>query len=124
MHVAPRGGLLLTLAEESAHAELLHDPETGTLELFLLGPHAEQPVRSAREQLEVSLVQPSTLVPLRLQAVESALTGETVGDSSHFRVTDPSLKTERLEGTIVSLEHRGTVFEGVPFALPLSDEEQ
>lgn len=124
VHRAPRGGLLLTLAEESAHAELLHDPATGTLTLYLLDDHCEHPVRSSQERIELSLSEPSTLKPLVLEPVASTLTGETAGDTSCFRVVDPALARSRVVGSLVEVQHRGQVYRGVEFSLPVVEGDE
>lgn len=85
MHPAPHGGELIALGDHEANLEVVFEPESGTMTVYLLGPHAESSVRSQAEAL------PATVVPeggqpidVELKAVASALTGETVGDTSQF----------------------------------------
>lgn len=114
VHTAPHGGLLVILGEETAHVELLHDADKGELRAYLLGAHADSPVRVTQESIELSL--DGIDKPLVLAAVASALSGETVGDTSEFAVTDPALKGAELKsGKIVKVEMLGMTYEAVAF---------
>ncbi len=113
-HTAPHGGLLVILGEETAHVELLHDADKGELRAYLLGAHADSPVRVAQESIELTL--DGVDQTLTLAAVASALSGETVGDTSEFALTDPALKGASLKGgTIAKIEMLGMVYEAVVF---------
>ena len=93
--------------------ELLLDPSAPSLTAWLLDAEAAGPLRSAQAALEVRLVVDGAPQTVRLDAVARALTGETVGDTSEFRATDPLLANARLEGTIARVEVLGAVFEDV-----------
>ena len=119
VHVAPRGGTLVVLAEETAHVEVLLDPGSGHLALFVLGPHAESPVRVAQESVEVALTVNGTETTVTLPAIASELTGETVGDTSEFAADVDALKgVSEFRGRISTLSARGTTYEGVTFTYP------
>lgn len=120
VHVAPRGGRLVVLAEEFAHLEVLLDRDAGRLDVYSLDAHAEKPVRLAAPGLSLQVF-PTSGEPfeLLLLPVASNLTGEKVGDSSQFQATDGRLKAfaggEALLAEVVS---RGQTFEDVRFPLP------
>ncbi len=116
-HEAPHGGLLVELGEEEfAHVELLLEPEDGALTAWILDGHVERAVRSAQASLDVELYCEGAELSLSLLPVASALTGETVGDTSEFHVADERLGSRpELEGRILHVEALGSVFEAVAF---------
>ena len=119
VHVAPRGGQLVVLAEETAHVEVLFDAATGRLSLYVLGPHAETPVRVTHEALDVTLTIDGTPTTVQVPAVGSELTGETVGDTSEFSANVEALQgVQAFEGRIASLTARGTTYTDVKFTYP------
>ena len=118
VHAAPHGGLLVELAHEAAYLEVVFDRATGGLTLFVLGAHADTPVRISAPALDVHLEVDGATFTLSLDAVGSPLTGETPGDSSEFTADDPRLVTSgRIEGRIPRIDVRGVVFDDVRFEL-------
>ena len=116
VHTAPRGGLLVVLAEETAHVELLLDARTGRLDAYLLGPHAHTPLKSAQRSLRLSLTGGEQPLELSLQPVANPLSGDQVGSTAHFQVTDPRLAGDvDLVGTLGTVEVLGRRFKGVAF---------
>lgn len=116
VHKAPRGGLLVVLAEETAHVELIFDRARGRLDLYLLGPHAHTPLRSAQQKIWVTLDGAGDPLRLALDAQGNALSGEKPGATSHFVVADERLKSlVALHGTLGTVEVLGRRFEGVRF---------
>lgn len=110
------GGTLIVLGDEVAHVELVLDAEAGSLTLYSMDAHAEQAERLAMPSIEVTVELADGPRALQLEAQASALSGETVGDTSEFRADDPALVgLADLAGTITRLETRGVTFEGVPF---------
>jgi hypothetical protein len=120
VHVAPRGGRLVVLAEEFAHLEVLYSAADGRLDVYALDAHAEQPVRLTASQLPVTLTPANgPALELLLTPVASSLTGETVGDSSHFQVTDERLKgLSGGQALLTEITSRGQTFKGVGFPFP------
>lgn len=113
-HAAPRGGVLVALGEHAANVEVVFDPAAGKLQAFLLDGCAEKPVRVKADGIAVALTTPA--VELRLLPVASALTGETVGDTSAFEAADSRLVgLKSLDGTIREVTVAGTVFRDVAF---------
>lgn len=114
-HSAPHGGLLVVLAEEFAHLELLHDPATGDLRAYALGGHAETPVRLTQVSIEIEVE--GIEGTLSLKAVPSALSGESVGDTSEFHLRDAKLKGVDFQaGVIQKVEMLGQQFESIAFS--------
>lgn len=116
VHVAPRGGILVELAHETAHAEVLFDAATGRLDVYLLGAHAVTPLKSAQKRLRLTVTSTSEPLELELRPVASALTGDTEGSSSHFRVVDARLVGQTgLSGTLGTIEVLGRRYQGATF---------
>lgn len=116
VHHAPRGGLLVVLAQETAHAELLLDANRGRLNLYLLGAHAVTPLRSAQAEIAVDLETSAGPLSLALTAQGNALSGDKLGDTSQFAVTDPRLVgLQGLKGKLGRIQVLGRSYVGVPF---------
>jgi len=115
-HAAPHGGLLIELGDHEANVELLLDAEAGTLTLYALGPHAEEPVRLAAEGIDLTVTLAEGPVQLTLAPVARELTGETVGDTSEFSITDARLVgLSELAGTLPAIEVRGGSYSDLTF---------
>ncbi len=125
-HTAPRGGLLVELAEHEAHAELLFDAETGAVTMYLLGAHAENPLRSAQEAIDLQIDELGDSggpLTLPLLPVASDLTGESPGDTSRFEAAAPALAgAESFAGRIGLVQLRGASYADVAFSWPLVDD--
>ena len=91
VHAAPHGGDLHVLIEEGAHLELVHDAQTGELTAYVLGAHADTPLRVTQPSLSLGFPEHMGDHGFLLEAVANPLTGETVGDTSEFHVQDPML---------------------------------
>jgi hypothetical protein len=123
-HAPPHGGTLLVLGEHVGHIEVLHDAAEGTLTLFVLDGHAEGPIRIDAPHffLEVTL-DGATPFEVRALPQANALTGETQGDSSEFKIVDERLKNvQRFRGRLAPLTLRGTQFPALEFAFPEGNE--
>ena len=117
-HHAPHGGTLVELGDEFAHVELVLDPSDGSLTAYFLDGEAEESVRLKQPSLKLSInaqgSRPAQVVELAAQA--NILTGETVGDSSEFSVTTPSLIGMRsLSGNLGEIVVKGVDFLDVRF---------
>ena len=116
VHHAPRGGLLVVLAEETAHVELLLDRGRGRLDAYLLGPHAHTPLKSRQQRIFIELETGGEALRIPLQAQGNLLTGEEPGNTSHFSTQDERLKSlGALNGSLGTIEVLGKRFEGVRF---------
>lgn len=96
-HEPPHGGALIELGEHVAHIELVHDPESAVLTAYLLDGHAEHPVRVPNDTLafQVRADDSSDWMSVELKATASALTGETIGDTSEFKAEVPPLQGKK-----------------------------
>lgn len=123
-HAAPHGGCLLVLGDEVAHVELLADPETGWLRLWVLDAHAQNAVRLQQERIPLRLLTDGTEHSITLQGVARALTGESANDTSEFEAHVVELKgAKRIVAWIDSLTVRGVRFEALEFRLSPDSEE-
>lgn len=130
VHVAPHadeGGILVELGDHFANAEFILDPEKGQLTMYTWGGHAVKSVRSPSKSVVVSIdMHADQPLELELLAQESKLSGETVGDSSHFVASDEALVgAHHFHGLIRSVTVLGTEFSDVKFDydLPADGED-
>jgi len=130
VHVAPHadeGGILVELGDHFANAEFILDPEAGQLTMYTWGGHAEKSVRSPSKSVVVSIdMHGDEPLELELLAQASKLSGETVGDSSHFVAKDETLVgAHHFHGLIRSVSVLGTEFTDVKFDydLPVEGED-
>lgn len=124
-HHAPHGGALIMLGGHAAHVELLLDKDSGRLDAYLLDGHAEHPVRSDAPGIEIGwrLSGEEDWQRVLLAPVANALSGETVGDTSHFSTDLPALKgVEAFEVRIPPLRLRGTDFPAIETRYPEGNE--
>jgi len=117
-HVAPHGGTLIPVGDHALHVELLLDAEDGMVRLYVLGSHAEKPARIAAPELTIDLASigdhAASERSLVLKAVPSALTGETVGDTSEFAASHPELiGASGFTGELRALDARGFAFTNI-----------
>lgn len=113
-HHAPLGGALVVLGEpERGHnLEILLD-EQDRLSVYLLGPHAETYVRIKQPHIQLNLSDRNgTTDSLKLHAVNDPATGETIGDSSHFRSNHGISKRLPILGVLGSIAVGATEYNG------------
>ncbi len=122
-HVAPHGGALMVVGAEYAHFELVLDSSDGTLRAYILDEEAEGALRVTQETLKLVLTDPPGTVTL--DAVANALTGETVGDSSEFKVKSALLEgVSSFAGALEKLEVRGRAFSNLAVSYPDGIDER
>jgi hypothetical protein len=115
-HEAPHGGTLVELGQEFGHIEVVLDPATGTMTVYVLDGEAEDAVRVAQSTLALKVTGPIPLAarPLVLAARANVLTGETVGDTSQFVLVDEALKgITTLRATLEHISYKGQDFRDV-----------
>lgn len=129
-HTAPRGGALVSLGDHVAHLEILLDVQTGVLDVYVLDGEAEGAIRVAHESLAAAVTEltysdgRAAVVPfaLDLVAVASALSGETVGDSSHLQGQHDALKgAAAFRARITEITVRGRSHQDVIVSWPAGD---
>ena len=122
-HAAPHGGTLVAFGEEFLHVELQLSKKSGQLTAYILDGEAEQSVRIAQGELELSVTKDGAVFPVKLSAHASTLTGETAGDTSEFRGESEHLVgLARFEGRFTKLVAKGRTFENVEFRFPEGNE--
>lgn len=115
-HQAPHGGLLVEIGAHQYNLEFVRDPVAGKLTAYALDGHAENFVRLAQPQIELSIMRGGLSTTLVLQAVANPATGETVGDTSQFEGTAEWLQDSiPFDATVRSVTFRGTTFTNVRF---------
>lgn len=99
-HEAPHGGMLVEVGNHFAYLELVLDAEAGSLTVYVLDAEAEQAVRITQPTIGVTFDAPERMTgqALTLEGKANVLTGETVGDTSQFGVTDAALKGISVNG--------------------------
>lgn len=99
-HEAPHGGTLVELGNHFAYLELVLDAEAWSLTVYVLDAEAEQAVRITQPTIGVTFDAPERMTgqAFTLEAKANVLTGETVGDTSQFGVTDAALKGISVNG--------------------------
>jgi hypothetical protein len=121
-HQAPHHGTLVELGDEFSHLELLADPAQGLLTAYVLDGEAENPVVLSQPFIALRIKAEGKSFLLRLKAVANPLTGETVGNTSEFRVLNKHLVgLARFEGSVLSVNIRGALFKNVRFRYPSVD---
>jgi hypothetical protein len=125
-HVAPNGGILIPLGDHSGNIELLFQPETGKVRIWLLDGCAENYIRSAQKEIQLVVRRQEVtlgvtgavddrVIRLPLAAIGNRLTGETVGNTSEFGAVIDSLKgVKKFTGFFDKVEFRGFEFVKVP----------
>jgi hypothetical protein len=81
----PHGGTLIELGDEEYHAEMVHDPETGTVTVYILDSKVENAVPIDAQEVTISAK--SQTYPLESQPQES----DPQGKSSRFVSSDKTL---------------------------------
>ena len=118
---APHGGVLVNVGDDFAHVEMVLDPKQGSLSAYILDGEAEEVVPLKQPVLLVRLIQPSKT--LKLKAVVTPLSGEKLGETSSYSLTDPSLKgLTQFKGVLVWLNVNGSIFKNLPFQWPPQKE--
>lgn len=122
-HTPPHGGTPVVLGKEQFHLELVLEATNGLLQLYVLDGHMENYVRLTNVSVEVTAQAGGQSHALAFNAVATAASGETVGDTSLFEARAEWLKTTtNFDATIKALTIRGSKFENVTFNFPKGNE--
>jgi len=115
-HESPRGGQLVELGDHMAQLDFVLDADTGTLHAYVMDGHASESVRIEMKAIPVTVTIAGEDLVLELEAQADELSGETVGDTSHFMVQSDRLRNARgFEGSVGRIEVYGTAFTDVEF---------
>jgi hypothetical protein len=123
VHHPPHGGTPVVLGDEVYHLELVLDPLTGTLQVYLFDGELENFIRSAVPSIEIDATVNGVPRSLLLAAVPNPATGETVGDTSLFQTQADWLReTKEFDGVVRSVTIRGTTFTDEKFNFPKGND--
>jgi len=118
VHEPLLGGQLMALGEHGSgyNLELLID-ENNHFSVYILDAHAENFIRIEQESLQVDLSDGNT-TSLILHAVADSATGETVGNTSHFKTKGTVEKFLPLNGIIEMIEIGSKQYSAIEFFFP------
>jgi hypothetical protein len=123
-HHAPHKGTLVELGEEFSHMEIVLDPASGKITAYALDGEAEKAVRLKQAEIVIKITGVKDLPSITLKAKASALTGESVGDSSEFTAQSDQLKNVKEFDAVVSdVTIKGKQFKDVKFNFPKGNED-
>ena len=118
-HEAPHGGALGMLGNHAFQIEILPQPASGRIDLYVLDGGAERFVRIAATAIDARAKSGEREWDLRFEAVANEATGETVGNSAHFVAYAAGLAVETdFEIMFDRLELLGQVFSNVTIPFP------
>lgn len=123
-HVAPHGGCLVVFGNEFAHLELVVDSKTGLAKAYILNGEATLGVPISQKTIELNIKITSTEFKLSLKAQPNPLSGESIGNTSHFSTQDERLvNTSQFNVTINQIDIKGQRFSQVSFPYPEGNEQ-
>ena len=123
-HHPPHGGTPVVLGDEAYHLELVRDAGAGKLTAYVLDSEMEEFIRVKAATFEVVATVAGAKQTLTFRAVANAATGETIGNSSQFEAQADWLKsTATFDGSLTSLEIKGTAFAAVAFNFPKGNDK-
>ena len=122
-HEPPHGGAPVVLGDEAFHLEFVRDEEAGTLSAYVMDGHMENFVRLTNETIAIEVKLGEKSEALVMAAIENTATGETVGDTAHFRArAEWLLTTANFDAVIPAVEIRSQTFTNVAFSFPQGNE--
>ena len=124
VHKPLLGGQLMALGEHGSgyNMELLIDGNK-CFSVYILDAHAENFVRIEQESLQVDLSDENK-TSLILHAVADSATGETVGNTSHFKTKGKVENLLPIKGVIQMIEIGSKQYSEIDFAFPKETHAQ
>ena len=124
VHSPLMGGELIAVGEHGSgyNLEIIID-ELDRLSIYILDAHAEGFVRISQPTLVVLINENNQSMVLKLDAVADSATGETVGDTSHFRSSNSIQATTPFEGNIKSLAIGSRKYNQTKISYPGTKEQ-
>ena len=121
-HQPPHGGTVIELGPDRHHLELVHEVGSEQITAYVLDGEMEKFVRIPQSQFQIR-VSGSAAGLLDFHAVESAATGERVGDTSAFTASAPWLRTNAVfDGTLSEIKIEGQAYRDISFNYPKGNE--
>ena len=119
-HQPPHGGTAVELGDHQYHLEFLLDESASQLECYVLDGHLENFIRIDAERLTLQLPSGTTI---DLLPVASRATGESVGDTSHFRASVARPEAWRsFSAVLPEITVKGTRFKQITVNYPQGNE--
>jgi hypothetical protein len=108
---------MVELGDHAAHLELVFDPQTGRLTLYVLDGEGTGPIRLNQPHVTLVVGTENEPVFVTLDAAGRVLTGERVGDSSEFRAVAPALVgATSLDARVETVTVRGQTYDNIGIA--------
>jgi hypothetical protein len=121
-HQPPHGGTVIELGPDRHHLELVHEAGSEQITAYVLDGEMEKFIRIPQSQFQIRVTRPS-LGSLDFRAVESAATGERVGDTSAFTASAVWLKTNTVfDGVLAEIKIAPETYREIPFNYPKGNE--
>jgi hypothetical protein len=120
-HDPPHDGALIPCGDHQYNLEVVHDAETGDLEIYVLDGHASNPVRIKQESIEVTINADGKEAVFSLAAIADSQQEKTVGDTDYFRLKEALPGAKEFEGTIKGVTIKGTSYNNKSFSYPDED---
>ena len=117
-HEPPHDGVLIECGDHQYNLEVVHDSESGDLEIYVLGGHAVTPVRIKQESIEVSVTVGEKEQALNLPAIADSQQEKTVGDTDFFQIREALPGIKEFTGEIKSVTINGALYEKLSFKYP------
>lgn len=105
VHQPLLGGELIPLGEhgEGYNLEILTTSDQH-LSVYILDAHAENFVRLKQPKIELLITEQNVSQSIFLDAIADAATGETIGNTSHFRSSTPINPNRSTDGILQSIK--------------------
>ena len=114
--------MVVELGPEQYHLELVHEAGSDQITAYVLDGEMEKFIRITQPQFQIRVTRPPH-GPLDFHAIESAATGERVGDTSEFVASAPWLKTNAVfDGTLSEIKIAGQAYRDISFNYPKGNE--
>jgi len=117
-HEPPHDGVLIECGDHEYNVEVVHDSESGDLEIYVLGGHAVKPIRIKQESIEITITLDDKEQVLNLPAIADSAQEKTVGHTDYFRVKEALPGAKEFKGVIKSVTIEGKLYENLSFQYP------
>ncbi|MGE0816235.1 MAG: hypothetical protein AB7O28_14440 [Vicinamibacterales bacterium] len=116
---SPHGGTVVALGT-AGQLEFVHDPSSGLLTAYILDGQGHAVMRIPARTITLEVTPPGgRAATLELMSTANGLTGDTVGNSSQFGGTAPSLKgVTAFSGVVKDATVGGQTFHDIAFSYP------
>ena len=119
-HKSPHGGTAIELGNEEFHLELVREPNSDQMKLYVLDGELENYVRIASPEIIMVMAEAAAgQETLQFKAMADQATGETIGNTSFFQSQADWLKAKtNFTASIKLLQIRDREYRDVPVKYP------